>query len=216
MLHTLLHLNLYLGPFLNHYGFYAYAFLFLIIFLETGLVITPFLPGDSLLFSLGALLASDHQGPIKLFGLICLLILAAFLGDNLNYWLGRLLGPRIFHDQNNQNKNKWLSHKHLERTHQFYQKYGTRTLILARFIPIIRTFAPFVAGIGQMAYPKFLMISFIAAVFWIGLVTGLGYFFGNLSWVQHYFSVVILAVIFISLLPIVIQVSMDLLHRDSK
>jgi len=191
-IHTLLHLNLYLPEFLNHYGLWAYGLLFLIIFLETGLVLTPFLPGDSLLFTLGALIASSKN--MSHFYVIILLILAAFLGDNLNYCLGRIF-----------QKIPKLNPKYLKKTHDFYERYGAATLILARFIPIVRTFAPFIAGIGKMNYLKFIGISFLAALLWINLLFFLGYFFGNISWVQKNFSIAILIIIFISILPGIIS-----------
>lgn len=207
-LHIILNLNLYLGPFFNHYGIYAYLTLFLILFCETGLVITPFLPGDSLLFSLGMVLGDTHQ---SLFLLLPFLILAIFLGDNTNYFLGRLLGPKIFHTPT-----RWLNPKHLETTHRFYESYGGRTLILARFIPIIRTFTPFVAGIGTMPYFKFFGISLFAAVLWLTITTGAGYFLGHLNWVQHYFSEIIFLIILISVLPVLLKILVPLLHRKFK
>jgi len=200
----LLHLNLYLPQFLNHYGIWAYGILFLIIFLETGLVLTPFLPGDSLLFTLGALLINTHRqadiqlgiqpGTPPIYLIIFLLILAAFLGDNLNYYLGRycLNFFKINHK---------INPKYLQKTHDFYTRHGAMTLIFARFIPIIRTFAPFAAGIGKMHYLKFVLISFLAAVLWINLLFFLGYFFGDIPWVKNNFTLSILIIIFFSLLP---------------
>lgn len=197
-IHVMLHLNVYLAGWINEYGLWTYALLFLIVFLETGVVVTPFLPGDSLLFAAGTLMATTHLD-INL--LIVLLIIAAFCGDNLNYWIGRLIGPKIFHYDN-----KWLNKKHLDRTHAFYEKYGTKTLIIARFVPIIRTFAPFVAGVGTMHYPKFLSVSVLAAIIWVCSVTYIGYFFGNIPHVQNNFSLVIAVIILISILPMLIEV----------
>lgn len=191
-IHILLHLNIYLPEFLNHYGLFAYGLLFLIIFLETGFILTPFLPGDSLLFTLGALLVKTSHDSV--FTWIILLISAAFLGDNLNYWLGRCF-----------KKIPKLNPKYLNKTHNFYQKYGIATLILARFVPIVRTFAPFIAGVGKMNYLKFILTSFFAAILWINLLFFLGYFFGNIPWVQNNFSIAIFIIIFISLLPGIIS-----------
>lgn len=200
--HIILHLNIYLAQWINQYGLWTYALLFLIVFLETGVVVTPFLPGDSLLFAAGTLFATSQ---LDVHLLIVLLILAAFCGDNLNYWIGRCLGPKIFHYDS-----KWLNKKHLDRTHQFYEKYGTKTLIIARFVPIVRTFAPFVAGVGTMHYPKFLFVSALAAIIWVCVVTYLGYFFGNIPHIQNNFSLVIAVIIVISILPMLIELLRNL------
>ena len=197
-LNFVLHLNEHLGSLAQDYGGWIYLILFLVIFCETGLVITPFLPGDSLLFAIGALCAG---GALKLSFILLLLPLAAILGDNTNYWLGYSLGPKIFRG----GTVRLLNRKHLDRTHAFYEKYGPKTIIIARFMPIIRTFAPFVAGIGRMNYPKFLAYSIGGGIFWIVSITLAGYFFGNLKIVRNNFSLVILMIIFLSILPAVIE-----------
>ena len=193
----MLHLNVYLGQWISDYGAWTYALLFLIIFLETGIVVTPFLPGDSLLFAAGTLFATST---LDVHGLVFLLIFAAFCGDNTNYWIGRFLGPKVF-----QYDSKWLNKKHLARTHAFYEKYGTKTLIIARFVPIVRTFAPFVAGVGTMPYRKFISVSVIAAIIWVCALIYLGYFFGNIPHVQQNFSLVIAVIIVLSILPMLIE-----------
>jgi membrane-associated protein len=195
--HIILHLNLYLGALINEYGTETYVLLFLVIFCETGLVIMPFLPGDSLLFAAGSLMASSQ---FNIHHVVVLLIIAALCGDNVNYWLGRWLGPKIFN-----NHGPWLQRKHLIKTHQFYKKYGAKTIIIARFIPIIRTFAPFVAGIGKMNYGKYLCFSIFAAILWVCLLMYVGYYFGNIPWLKAHFSTVIMVIILFSLLPPFIQ-----------
>jgi membrane-associated protein len=202
----ILHLEKYLGGIIQEYGAWTYALLFLVIFLETGLVITPFLPGDSLLFAAGTfaspvLAAPGQPPPLNIFVLWGLLCVAAILGDTINYWIGHFIGPRAFSGEV-----RFLKKEYLDRTHAFYEKYGGKTIILARFIPIIRTFAPFVAGIGAMSYGKFIAYNVAGGILWVTLFTFLGYFFGNLSFVKDNFSLVILAIIFISVLPAVIEV----------
>jgi len=194
-----LHLDHYLAQLVPQYGPWIYGLLFLIIFMETGLVATPFLPGDSLLFAVGALCATN--GGLNLGVVLVTLTLAALIGDNVNYCIGYNLGPRVFHSNS-----RLLNRKHLDRTHAFYEKYGGKTIILARFVPIVRTFAPFVAGIGRMFYGKFLSFSIFAALFWVISMTLCGYFFGNMPIVKQNFSAVILMIVFISLLPAVIGV----------
>jgi membrane-associated protein len=189
-----LHLDQYLAQLIPQYGVWIYGLLFLIIFMETGLVVTPFLPGDSLLFAVGALCATP--GGLNIAAVLALLTLAALAGDNLNYWIGYLAGPRVFHTNS-----RLLNRKHLDRTHEFYAKYGGKTIILARFVPVVRTFAPFVAGIGRMFYGKFLSYSVFAALFWVFSMTFSGYFFGNIPLVKRNFSSVILMIVFISILP---------------
>ncbi len=191
-----LHLNQHLDALAQNYGPWIYLILFLIIFCETGLVVTPFLPGDSLLFAVGALAAG---GTLKLSLILLLLPIAAILGDNSNYWLGYFLGPKIFHRENV----RLLNRKHLDRTRVFYEKYGPKTIIIARFMPIIRTFAPFVAGIGRMKYPRFLAYSIGGGLFWIFLITLAGFYFGNIPVVKKNFSIVILVIIILSILPAV-------------
>ncbi len=192
LLHTFLHLNDYLAVWFSAYGAWLYAFIFLLVFAETGCVILPFLPGDSLLFALGAFLATQATSP---FWLVCLLILAAFLGDNLNYTLGRHFGDFAL-------RHRWIKPRYLTQTQVFYEQHGRLALILARFMPIIRTLAPFVAGLGKMSYLQFLKISFCAAGLWIVSLLYLGYAFGQLDFVKHYFSTVIAGIVMLSLLPI--------------
>jgi membrane-associated protein len=179
---------------IQNYGTWAYSILFLVIFAETGLVITPFLPGDSLLFVAGTFAG---LGSLKVFWLFILLSIAAILGDTINYWLGHFIGPKIFNRENV----RFLNKKYLEQAHRFYEKHGGKTIIIARFIPIIRTFAPFVAGIGKMTYPRFLTYNIIGGIFWIAIFVFGGYFFGNIPLVKQNFTLVILAIIFISILP---------------
>ncbi|HQR32389.1 MAG TPA: DedA family protein [Blastocatellia bacterium] len=194
----ILHLDKHLVELVNQYQSWTYGILFLIIFCETGLVVTPFLPGDSLLFAVGALAS---KGELNVFLVVVLLISAAVIGDSVNYWIGRTLGPRVFSSESS----RWFNRKHLERTHAFYEKYGGKTLIFARFMPIIRTFAPFVAGIGKMTYIKFLSYSLSGGILWISLLTYAGYFFGEIPIVKRNFSLVIVGVIAVSLLPAVIE-----------
>jgi membrane-associated protein len=173
--------------------------LFVIIFAETGLVVTPFLPGDSLLFALGAIGARDVG--ISLFPASVVLIVAAILGDAVNYAIGAKLGPAVFKREDS----KLLNKKHLLKAHEFYEKYGGKTIILARFIPIVRTFAPFVAGIGKMSYPKFFIYNAIGAVAWVSLCVTCGKYFGQLEFVKNHFEMVIIAIVLISVLPVVIE-----------
>lgn len=194
----ILHLDKHLVELVSQYQSWTYGILFLIIFCETGLVVTPFLPGDSLLFAVGAVAS---KGDLNVFLVVVLLILAAVLGDSVNYWIGRIVGPRVFSSE----KSRWFNRRHLDRTHAFYEKYGGKTLIFARFMPIIRTFAPFVAGIGKMTYLRFLAYSVSGGILWISLLTYAGYFFGEIPIVKRNFSLVIVAVIAISLMPAVIE-----------
>jgi membrane-associated protein len=192
-----LHLDEHLNQIVTAYGVWTHLILFAIVFAETGLVVTPFLPGDSLLFAAGALAA---LGSLDLWLLVALLIGAAILGDTVNYWVGAWIGPRAF-----SGNVKFLRKDYLERTHAFYERHGGKTIILARFIPIIRTFAPFVAGVGAMSYPKFITYNIAGAVLWVGLFVPLGYFFGNMPTVKENFSLVILAIIAISVMPIAVE-----------
>ena len=193
-----LHLDRHLGVFLANYGAWIYMLLFVIVFAETGLVVTPFLPGDSLLFVTGTLAAA---GGMDVRWLMAVLVAAALTGDNVNYWTGRYLGPRVFRNENA----RWLNRKHLERTRGFYERYGVKTIVLARFIPVIRTFAPFVAGVGRMPYGRFITVSVLAALLWVVSLVLAGYFFGNIPWVRQNLSVVIAAIIVISVLPAVFE-----------
>jgi membrane-associated protein len=192
-----LHLDQHLNRIVTDYGVWTHLILFAIVFAETGLVVTPFLPGDSLLFAAGALAAI---GSVDLWLLVVLLIGAAILGDSVNYWVGAWIGPRAF-----SGNVRFLRKDYLERTHAFYEKHGGKTIILARFVPIIRTFAPFVAGVGAMSYPKFITYNIVGAVLWVGLFVPLGYFFGNMPTVKENFSLVILAIIAISVMPIAVE-----------
>lgn len=198
LIEFVLHLDKHLHELVLHYGTWVYGILFLIIFAETGLVIMPLLPGDSLLFAAGAVAATGGLDPHLL---VILLIIAAILGDTVNYWIGHYVGPRVF----SQTHSRWFNPQHLQRTHHFYQKHGGKTIVLARFLPIIRTFAPFVAGVGRMDYVHFLIYNIIGGIIWVSSFVYMGYFFGNLPIVKENFTLVILAIIVISLLPIVIE-----------
>jgi membrane-associated protein len=192
-----LHLNVHLNAFAGNHPIGVYGILAAIIFLETGLVVTPFLPGDSLLFAVGAL-AATPDGNIHLLLVIVLLCVSANCGDLTNYFLGRAVGPKVFRAE----KLFLFSKKHLLEAQAFYERHGRKTIIIARFVPIIRTFAPFVAGIGRMAFPRFVSFSIFGGVFWVTTVTLCGYFFGGIPWVSKHFEVVVLAIIAISVLPI--------------
>lgn len=199
-LDVILHLDQYLARWTQQMGGWVYAVLFAIVFAETGLVIAPFLPGDSLLFAAGAIAALPGS-PLHPGWLIVLLSVAAVLGDAVNYAIGKRVGPAIFHSSTS----RLLNRKHLDRTHKFYEKYGGRTIIIARFVPIVRTFAPFVAGIGAMSYPRFALYNVTGGIVWVALFVAAGYLFGNLPVVQRNFHVVILAIIVLSVLPIVVE-----------
>ncbi len=188
-----INLDEYLSLFINNYGGWTYAVLFVTIFVETGLVVTPFLPGDSLLFAAGAFAA---LGDLNVFALIGLLFLAAFLGDTVNYWIGHRLGDAVY-----SGNIRWINQDYIERTHAFYEKHGGKTIFLARFVPIIRTFAPFVAGVGRMSYGYFVSYNIIGAAVWVPTFTLAGYFFGNIPAVKHNFTLVIFGIIAVSLVP---------------
>jgi membrane-associated protein len=192
-----LHLDRHLTELVTQYGTWTYAILFAIVFAETGLVVLPLLPGDSLLFAAGALSALGALDPWFLGGL---LIVAAILGDTVNYHVGKWIGPRAFSGEI-----KWLRKDYLDKTHAFFERHGGKTIILARFVPIVRTFAPFVAGVGTMTYRQFITYNVVGAVAWVGLFVPLGYFFGNIPAVKRNFSLVILGIIFLSVLPIIIE-----------
>ncbi len=200
----ILHIDVHLGELIADYGVLVYGILFAIVFLETGLVVTPFLPGDSLLFAAGAFAAIGSLNPFIIFGLITL---AAILGDTANYWIGHFFGERIL-----ANPKIPINQEHIEKTNKFFEKHGGKTIILARFMPFIRTFAPFVAGIGRMNYGKFISYNVIGGALWVGLFTFVGYFFGNFPAVKHNFSLVIMAIIAISILPAIVH----LLQSKSK
>jgi membrane-associated protein len=190
----ILHLDQHLGQLIGEYGGWTYLILFLIIFCETGLVVAPFLPGDSLLFAAGAFAAI---GAFHVEQLWPLLASAAILGDSTNYWIGRFVGPKVFY----QERSKLFNKKYLDRTHSFYERHGGKTVIIARFMPIIRTFAPFVAGIGAMRYLRFIIFSVSGTVLWISTFVFAGYFFGNIPFVKQNFTLVVMAVILLSIAP---------------
>ena len=194
----LLHLDKYLDIMIQNMGLWSYVIIFLIIFCETGLVVLPLLPGDSLLFAIGTFAA---LGSFDITWVLVLLSVAAIAGDTLNYWIGSYLGAKVFQYEDS----RFFKKKYLERTHQFYEKHGGKTIIIARFIPIIRTFAPFVAGVGSMTYRKFLAYNVVGGVMWIFSLTLAGYFFGTIPVVRQNFTLVIMAIIVISVLPGVIE-----------
>lgn len=192
-----LHMDVYLNDIITDYGVWTYGILFFVIFMETGFVVTPFLPGDSLLFAAGTFAALGALNPVYLF---LLLVVAAIIGDTINYSIGAYIGPRAFSGEI-----KFLKKEHLDKTQVFYEKHGGKTIILARFIPIIRTFAPFVAGIGTMKYSKFILYNVVGGISWVAIFISLGYFFGNIPFVQKNFEFVIFAIIFISFIPPVLE-----------
>lgn len=193
-----MHLDKHLSDVIQQYGTITYLILFMIIFCETGFVVTPFLPGDSLLFAAGTFAA---LGMLNITWLFVLLSIAAIAGDTLNYWIGHFIGPKIFHKENV----RFLNKKHLDHTHNFYEKYGSKTIIIARFVPIVRTFAPFVAGIGSMNYMHFITYNIVGGIAWIVICVSAGYLFGNIPIVQQNFTLVIFAIIFVSILPGIIE-----------
>ena len=192
-----LHLDEYLAMIIGQFGLWTYLILFLVIFMETGFVVTPFLPGDSLLFAAGAIAAASKLNPVMMF---FILAGAAILGDTVNYWIGHYIGPRVF-----SGKVRFLKKEYLDRTHAFYEKHGGKTIFLARFIPIIRTFAPFVAGVGKMSYGYFLSYNVLGGLVWTALFISAGYYFGSLPFVKENFSLVIIAIVVISVLPAVYE-----------
>lgn len=200
----LMHLDKHLDLLIRNYGIWTYGILFFIIFLETGFVVTPFLPGDSLLFAGGTFAA---LGSLDARWLIVSLSIAAIAGDTVNYWIGYMVGPKVF----NKEKSRFLNKEYLYRTHRFYEKYGGKTIILARFIPIIRTFAPFVAGIGSMTYRRFILYNISGGIAWVVIFILGGYLFGNIPVVKQNFSLAIFVIIILSILPGIIEF---LRHRD--
>ena len=202
---VVLHLDQHLQALVASHGAWIYLILFLIIFCETGLVITPFLPGDSLLFVAGTVAAA---GGMDIHLLVLLLIIAAILGDAVNYGVGHYIGPRIF----SHGDSRWLNPKHLQRAHDFYEKYGGKTIIIARFVPIVRTYAPFVAGAASMTYSRFALYNVSGAVLWVVSLGYAGYFFGNLPIIKNNLTLVILGIIFLSILPGIIEI---LRHRKA-
>ncbi len=188
------HLDRHLAAFVAQHGTWVYALLFGIVFCETGLVVTPFLPGDSLLFVAGALAAA---GGMDIAAVMTVLVSAALCGDNVNYWIGRWAGPRVFHFK----ESRWFNPQHLERTRAFYERHGGKTIIIARFVPIVRTYVPFVAGIGAMPYLRFLSFSIVGALVWVISLCTVGYFFGNLPVVKENLTVVIILIVLVSISP---------------
>ena len=196
ILDVFLHVDDHLHALLEAWGPWTYVLLFAIILCETGLVVMPFLPGDSLLFAAGAM-AALYPDDLGLVPLLVLLSIAAILGDTINYFLGRWIGPRAF------SLNTWfLKHEHLEKTQAFYDRHGGKTIVLARFVPIVRTFAPFVAGVGKMHYPTFLWFNVVGGLLWVGLCTVAGYFFGNIEAVKKHFELVVIGIVLVSVLPL--------------
>ena len=193
-----LHLDVYLSEIINNYGFWTYAILFGIIFAETGFVITPFLPGDSLIFAAGALAVRTILNPWMLFAVMTT---AGILGDSVNYAIGHAIGPRVFKEDV-----RFLKREYLDRTHEFYEKHGGKTIILARFLPIVRTFAPFIAGVGAMNYSRFLLFNVVGAIIWVGGFTFLGYNFGSIPAVKENFTLVIVGIVIISVLPAFVEI----------
>ncbi|NVZ54443.1 DedA family protein [Pseudomonas sp. B6002] len=207
-LDLILHLDVYLDTLVRNYGVWIYAILFLVIFCETGLVVMPFLPGDSLLFIAGAIAAGGGMDPILLGGL---LMLAAILGDSTNYVIGRTAGERLFSNPNS----KIFRRDYLQKTHDFYDKHGGKTVTLARFLPILRTFAPFVAGIAKMPYPRFFGFSVFGTIIWVGGLVTLGYFFGNVPFIKKNLSLLVVFIILLSLVPMIIGVARSRFGRAS-
>lgn len=204
-----LHLDVHLAQVIQEYGSGTYAILFGVIFCETGLVVLPFLPGDSLLFVAGALTAANPT-TLNIGFLFGLLYIAAVAGDNTNYAIGRFVGLKLFTNPNS----KIFRKDYLDRTHAFYEKYGGKTIILARFVPIVRTFAPFVAGLGKMTYPRFLSFELVGGALWIGSLTFAGYFFGNIAFIQKNLTIVIFSIIFLSILPAIIELMRGTRDRE--
>ncbi|MBS0186860.1 MAG: DedA family protein [Planctomycetes bacterium] len=205
LIHNILHIDQALKGLVDSYGVWVYAILFAIVFCETGLVITPFLPGDSLLFAVGAL---GGSGVLRAEVAAPLLLLAAVLGNTSNYWIGRYIGPKVFSHAPEDARSffdRLLNRKHLLKAHQFFEKHGGKAISLGQFVPIVRTFCPFVAGAGSMNYGRFIFFNVVGAIAWVGVCTGAGYVFGNIPWVKHNFSVVVLGVVAVSLIPLIIE-----------
>lgn len=202
----ILHIDKYLGQMIQNYGLITYAILFAIIFVETGLVIMPFLPGDSLLFAAGAFAA---LGSLNIWITLGLLIVAAVLGDTVNYWIGHFFGDKLV-----ANPRVPIKHEHIEETKKFFDKHGGKTIILARFVPIVRTFAPFVAGIGGMHYGQFFSYNVIGGITWVVVATIAGYFFGNIPFVQENFSLVVIGIVVVSVVPMIVPILKKKLHHE--
>lgn len=205
----ILHIDRYLGSIIQTYGFETYIILFLIIFCETGLVVTPFLPGDSLIFAAAAFAAI---GKLNIFVLYFVVLMAAFFGDTANYEIGKRLGTKLEEKENP----KFIKKEYLAKTQHFFEKHGGKSIVLARFVPIVRTFAPFVAGSGKMRYNKFIRYNLLGSILWVTLCTSMGYFFGNIEFVKKNFSIVIIAIILISLLPMVIAYLVNKIKSKKK
>jgi len=193
-----LHIDCYLGEIISQYQYWTYLILFLVIFCETGLVITPFLPGDSLIFAAGALTATT--GALEINTLFIVIAIAAVAGDTANYWIGKKIGHKVFNENI-----RFLKREYLERTHKFYEKHGGKTIIIARFVPIVRTFAPFVAGLGEMNYLKFITYNIVGGVAWSAIFLYTGYFFSDNEFIKNNFSIVAIAIVLISVVPIIIE-----------
>ena len=202
----LVHLDKHLAKLLLQYGVWVYLLLFLIVFCETGLVVTPFLPGDSLLFVAGTLWAAAG---LNVHALAALLIFAAIAGNTTNYWIGRYIGPRVFHWEDS----RWFNRKALDRTHEFYERHGGKTIVITRFVPIIRTFAPFVAGVGNMTHARFQMFNIAGGVLWVASLLYAGYFFGNIGFIRNNLTLVIFGIIGLSLAPIALEYARHKLSR---
>ncbi len=209
LLDFILHIDRHLVELTAAYGTWIYAILFVIIFCETGFVVTPFLPGDSLLFAVGSLAAI---GAMDLPTSLVLLIIAAFAGDTVNYWIGHFVGPKVFHEEHS----RFLNREYLERTHRFYEKHGGKTIVIARFLPIIRTFAPFVAGIGSMSYRRFLAYNLSGGALWVLIFTIAGFYFGNIPIVRQHFSLVIIALVLIPGIPAAVEFVRQIAARRRK
>jgi membrane-associated protein len=207
LLDFILHIDKYLNEWVSTYQTWTYLILFIIIFCETGLVVTPFLPGDSLLFAAGTIAAMDGN-PLNVTILIVVILVAAFAGDNTNFFIGRFLGKKVY-----EKNYKLIKREYIDKTHAFYEKHGGKTLVIARFMPIIRTFAPFVAGIGEMKYLRFISFSIMGNLLWVFSFIFAGYFFGNIDFVKKNFTIVILSIILISLLPPIIAVIKQKLQK---
>lgn len=207
LLDFILHLDTHLAALVSQYGLLTYAILFAIIFAETGFVVTPFLPGDSLLFAAGAIAS---LGSLNVWLIVVLLIIAAILGDTVNYWIGHFFGRKIVDNP----RIKFINQEHIDKTEQFYKKHGAKTIILARFVPIVRTFAPFVAGVGTMDYGKFITYNVVGGIIWVALFTLLGYFFGNMPVIQENFHYAVFAIIGLSLIPVAYEYYQHKKHPD--
>ena len=196
----ILHIDDHLGEIIQNYGLWIYAIIFLIVFCETGLVVTPFLPGDSLLFATGAIIAAQPEAGLSFWVMYGIIFVAAVLGDATNYHIGKFIGEGVF-----KKESKYIKKEYLDKTRAFYEKHGGKAIVYARFVPIIRTFAPFVAGVGTMEYKRFFFYNFLGAFLWVTLFLGAGFLFGNLDFIKNNFSMVILTIILVSLMPIVIE-----------